>query len=206
MPNDSDYIPSNDAAAQAWANNFLTVANASLPALGLVADDTAPIAAAKSAFDAALSDVAAKKSAYEAAVANKNTRRKSLDDAVRPVVRKIQATVGVPNSLKANLRITVRGASAPPSAPVPPVNLVARGLDTGTNTLAWARSANRVGTQFVIEAKVNNAATWSLVDVITVTRYAHTGQQPGVPIVYRVRARRGKESSDPSNEASVYAE
>ncbi|MBC8142550.1 MAG: hypothetical protein H7Y38_14050 [Armatimonadetes bacterium] len=81
MP-DNDYIPNADAEAQAWANNFLTVANANLPAGGLVAGDTAPIAAAKSAFDAVLSDVAAKKSAYEAAIANKNIRRKSLDSLI----------------------------------------------------------------------------------------------------------------------------
>lgn len=39
MP-DNNYIPNADAEAQAWANNFLTVANANLSALGLTAGDT----------------------------------------------------------------------------------------------------------------------------------------------------------------------
>ena len=206
MPTDSDYLPPTDLPMQSWTANFLTVADAILAQIGLIAGDLAPITAAKAAFDAALLDVTAKEAAYKAAVVSKNTRRKSLDDSVRPVVRKIQATPGVPNSVKANLKITVRDTNPTPAVPVPPMGLVARGLDTGTNTLAWARSTNRVGTQFVIEAKVNAAASWSLVDVVTVTRYEHKNQQPGVPVVYRIRARRGQVSSDPSNEASVYAE
>ena len=48
MP-DIGYIPNAAAAAQAWSANFLAVANANLPALGLVAGNTAPISAAKTA-------------------------------------------------------------------------------------------------------------------------------------------------------------
>jgi len=199
-----DYIPSQDLDYQAWLANFVTVANANLAALGLIAGDMTPVTTAKTPFDTAIPDVVTKKAALETAVQNKDTCRKNSVASVRTVVRKIQANPAVTNALKASLGITVKDTSPTPVTPIPPTDLVARGLDTGTNVLAWNRNGNKASIQFVIEAKIGTATSWTLVDVTTATKYAHTLQQPGVKAIYRVRARRGTVVSDPSNEAVVY--
>jgi hypothetical protein len=202
----NDFIPTADLDYQAWLVNFATVANANLIALGLVAGDMTPVTTGQTAFNAAIPDVVTKRQAFEQAVQNKKTTRKTSVTSVRVVVRKIQANPAVTNALKAQLGITVRDILPTPILPTPPLELVARGLDSGTNILNWRRGDNKPSMKFVIEAKIGTAAAWSLVDVVTATRFSHLGQTPGVPVVYRVRARRGSDVSEPSNEASVYAE
>ena len=206
MPLERDYIPAGDLEYQAWLVNLVTVANANLAALGLVAGDMTPVTTAKTPFDNAIPDVVTKKQALEQAVENKKTTRTNSVNSVRVVVRKIQANPAVSNALKAQLGITVRDTIPTPIVPTPPLALVARGLDSGTNVLNWARGENKRSVQFVIEANIGGAGTWVLVDVTSATKYSHLGQTPGVPVVYRVRARRGTTVSEPSNEASVYAE
>ncbi len=199
-----DYIPAPDLDYQAWLVNFVTVANANLAALGLVAGDMTPVTTAKTPFDTAIPDVVTKQQALAQAVQNKVTTRKTSVGTVRTVVRKIQANPAVTNALKAQLGITVKDISPTPVTPVPPLDLVARGLDTGTNILNWKRNGNKPSVQFVIEAKIGTSTAWVLIDVTSATKYSHVFQQPGVKAIYRVRARRGSAVSEPSNEAVVY--
>jgi hypothetical protein len=42
------------------------------------------------------------------------------------------------------------------------------------------------------------------VDSTTKTRFAHNGQTPGRPVVYRVVAKRAGQTAPPSNEAALY--
>ncbi len=90
------------------------------------------------------------------------------------------------------------------SAPVPPTDLVASADAAGTNSLRWNGAGNASGIQFVIEARIGTALGYSLVDVVSATSYRHIDRTPGQPVLYRVRARRGSQTSDPSNIAGVY--
>lgn len=71
--------------------------------------------------------------------------------------------------------------------------------------LKWSRNGNRPGTQYRIEAKINGATIWGLVDMVTLAKYDHAGQIPGVSATYRVIAKRNIQQSAPSGEASVYS-
>lgn len=200
-----DFIPTQDLDLQAWLVNFVTVTNANLAPLGLVAADLTPITTGQTALSTAITDTIAKRAAFENAVQNKATQRRTTVTSVRTLVRRVQANPTVSNALKAQLGITVRDASPSASAPVPPVELTVRGLDTGTNVLTWKRGGNRQGTQYVIEARLGTATAWTLVDVVTATRFNHIDQTPGVRARYRIRARRAGQTSEPGPEASVYA-
>jgi hypothetical protein len=79
------------------------------------------------------------------------------------------------------------------------------GYDNGTNALTGKRNGNAPGTQFVIEAMIGAATAYALVDIVTTTKYDYRNQKPGVRVVYRVRARKSGNTSDPSNQAIVYA-
>jgi len=89
MPN--SYIPNKDADLVAWLANFLTVANANLAPLGLIAGDLTPISTLQPTYSTNLNDVEAKKAALASAVDTKDATKDSIVQKVRIVVNKIQA-------------------------------------------------------------------------------------------------------------------
>jgi hypothetical protein len=102
--------------------------------------------------------------------------------------------------------IPVRDTVRTFSAPVSPRELVATQASPTSASLAWNSNGNASGVQYVIEKRVNNAGEWLQVDVVTATRYLAQGLTPGVRVDFRVKARRGAQTSDPSNTASIYAD
>ncbi|MBM2815231.1 MAG: hypothetical protein HW421_1993 [Ignavibacteria bacterium] len=199
-----DYIPAKDTVFQDWLGNFISIANANLATLGLITGDLTPLTTDKTTFDTNLTDAEAKKAASKAATQAKDTIRKSAEAKARALVKRIQAKADVPNALKAQLQITVPGATPPPpEIPVPPINLVANIAGTGAYLLTWDRAANSLNTLFVIEAKIGATADWLPVFTTTKTKYEHTGNPAGVVIMYRVKAQRGEIQSPPSNVAVV---
>ena len=90
------------------------------------------------------------------------------------------------------------------STPSALADLVATGTSDGTNSLKWNRSGNRQGTMFMIEAKIGDAASWTMIDAVTGSNYKHLNQTPGVKAQYRVKAKRGEFESGYSNTAVVY--
>ena len=203
MPN--SYIPNKDADLIAWLANFLTVANANLAPLGLIAGDLTPITTLQPTYSTNLLDVEAKKAALAFAVDTKDTTKDSIVQKVRIVVNKIQANPAVTPAMKSQLGISTHEGGHYPVTPVPPAELVAELLPDGSVELDWSRNGNAPGTQFVIEAIIGGAPEWTLLNVVTKTSYVHTGFPPGLPIKYIVKARRSGETSGPSNIAYINA-
>lgn len=199
-----DFIPINDNSFAAWLGNFNTVAENNLAALGLTQADLTPGAQAKSDFDEALTANVAAQAAAVAATSAKNNSRRQAEQITRVLARRIQANPAVPASVKEQLGLNVGSPISAPVVPAPPAALVVNGFDNGTNALVWKPGGNKSGTQYVIEAKIGGASAWQLLDVTTRTKWSHTGQRPGVPVLYRICARRGGMSSGCSNEAVVY--
>lgn len=114
-----DYIPDTEAEFRAWLKNFLDFANANLAALGLVAADTAPIAAAAVTVDTALADSVAAQAAAKAAVETKQAAIDAAKALVRPLAQRIQSSNTVldshRHSLGLNVRSTTRTAVAVPT-------------------------------------------------------------------------------------------
>lgn len=201
----ANYFPSKDAEFIAWLANFLTSATANLTALGLIAGDLTPISLLQPTYSTNLNDVEAKKAALAAAVDTKDATKDSIIQKVRVVVNKIQANPAVTPALKSQLGITTHDGGHYPVSPVPPNELVAELLPDGSVELDWNRNGNAPATQFVIEAMIGANINWTLLNVVTKTSFVHTGIQPGLPIKYIVKARRGNETSGPSNIAFINA-
>ncbi|MBS4013349.1 MAG: hypothetical protein KGZ97_06270 [Bacteroidetes bacterium] len=199
------YYPNKDADFVPWLANFLTVANANLVPLGLVAGDLTPITALQPTYSTNLNDVEAKKAALASAVDTKDTTKDSIIDKVRVVVNKIQANPSVAPALKLQLGISPRDGSHYPVSPIPPNELIAELLPDGSIELDWSRNGNAPGTQFVIEYSIPPNLQWILLNVVTKTSYVHSGHPVGIPIQYLVKARKGSETSSPSNIAVVNA-
>lgn len=201
----ANYFPSKDADFIAWLANFLVVANANLVPLGIIAGDLTPISTLQPTYSTNLNDVEAKKAALASAVDTKDATKDSIIDKVRLVVNKIQANPAVTTALKLQLGISPRDGSHYPVSPVPPNELVAELLPDGSIELDWSRNGNSPGTQFVIEYSIPPNTQWILLNVITKTSYVHSGHPVGLPIQYLVKARKGDETSGPSNIAVVNA-
>ena len=203
MPN--NYLPNKDADLIPWLGNFLTVANANLVALGLVAADVDPIKALQPTYSTNLNDVEVKKAALAAAVETKDATKDSIIQKVRLLVNKIQANPAVTVALKAQLGIATNEGSTYPQHPIPPCDLSAELTADGSAKLTWNRNGNAPTTQFVVECMVGTATEWSLIDVVTKTNFIHKGFPAGVPIKYSVKARKGGETSVHSNVAIINA-
>jgi hypothetical protein len=113
----ADYIPGPDANFQAWQSNFVTYANANLAALGLVAADMAPITAAQAPWVSGFTAHIAAVNAAKAAKQTKDEARAAYVAAIRPLVRRLQASAVVSDAEKASLGITVAQTPTPIGPP-----------------------------------------------------------------------------------------
>ncbi len=106
----ADYIPGPDASFNAWLANFVTYANANLANLGLVAADMTPVTTAQTAWGSGFTAHVTAKAAAMAAKQNKDETRAAVVAAVRPLVRRLQASTVVSDAERAALGITVPSA------------------------------------------------------------------------------------------------
>ena len=114
----ADYIPGPDASFQAWQSNFVTYANANLAALGLVAADMVPITTGQTAWATAFPAHVAAVNAAKGAKQTKDESRAADVAAIRPLVRRLQASSVVSDAEKASLGITVAQQPGPIGPPV----------------------------------------------------------------------------------------
>lgn len=112
----ADYLPDTETEFRAWLKNFLDFANANLAALGLVAADTATLAAAAVTVDTTLADSVAAQAAARAAVESKQAAIDAAKALVRPLAQRLQTTGTVLDSHRHSLGLNVRNTSRTPVA------------------------------------------------------------------------------------------
>jgi hypothetical protein len=113
----ADYMPGPDASFQAWQSNFVTYANANLAALGLTAADMATITSAQSGWATTFPAHVAAVNAAKAAKQTRDEARAAYVAAIRPLVRRLQASAVVSDAEKASLGITVAQTPGPIGPP-----------------------------------------------------------------------------------------
>ena len=113
----TDYIPAPDTDFNNWQSNFVTYANANLAALGLVAGDMTPVTTAQSAWSSNYAEHLTAVTAALSARQVKDTSRAAYEAAIRPLVRRLQASPAVDDGERQSLGITVRDTTGTPSTP-----------------------------------------------------------------------------------------
>ena len=200
------YYPSNDADFTVWLANFVTVANANMATLGLVAADLTPVTTLQPNYSTQLNDVESKKATLASAVASKDATKGSVIQKLRAVVNKIQANPAVTPAMKSQLGISTREGGQYPQNPIAPTRLVANLLPDGRIKLHWDRNGNAPNVLFIIEYRLMPAGNWTLLDFVTKTSYIHAGYPIGTTIEYLVKARKTNKTSSQSNIAIVDAD
>lgn len=110
----ADYMPRADAAFDTWQANFITYASANTAALGLAAGDITPLTTAQTAWNTDYPAHVAAQAAASSAKEAKDASRTALEDAIRALVARLQASADVSDEERAGLGITV-----PDSEPTP---------------------------------------------------------------------------------------
>jgi len=124
----SDYIPRPDAQFDSWQINFVTYLAANLAGLGLVAGDITATTAAQTAW---ITNYAAHNAAQAVAIgarANKDGSRTAFEAAIRPLVKRLQASASVSDPERASLGITIPDPTQ--TAVVPPTTRPLASVDT----------------------------------------------------------------------------
>jgi len=125
----ADYIPSSDANSNSWAINFAGLVNASPTSYGLVAADATTLVALQGSWEAAYSEHQSAQNAAKAATEEKDDSRSALEEDVRGLVRRIQATPSVTDSQRVMLGITVSDSTL--TARAMPASRPVATVDTG---------------------------------------------------------------------------
>jgi hypothetical protein len=133
-----DYIPSPDADFANWQDNFVSYANAHLAGLGIIAGDMTPVTAAQTVWKAAYAAHLAAIVTASSAKAAKDDSRSGYEGAIRPLVRRLQASAAVDDGEKAALGITVPGANPNPDGPPTGRPIVKVECERLRHTLKWA--------------------------------------------------------------------
>ncbi len=105
-----------------------------------------------------------------------------------------------PDDLKSEAGVTIPKPRVN-SAPKTPLGLVATPDVNGTVLLKWKRSDNTPSTKFVVEKEVGT--NWVLVDVVTAVSLV-VPAKVGERASFRVSARNGQGTSEPSIEVVIY--
>lgn len=187
----------------AWMANFNSVAAANALDLGLSAGELTEISTTNTSFANAFSNQEAMKDAAKGAIALCDQEWSDALLVVGKYNAQFQAIPGISPELLGQLGLTVPSGGG--TVPVfDPIDLSAIGSSNGVNSLRWKRNGNQSGTVYVIEVSYGNSLSWQIVDTTTRKKFDHPDQTPGNFVRYRVIARRGTTSSNPSNTASVY--
>ncbi len=198
----SENIPAKDALYKSWIATFASVATANATLLNLSTGQTTALTTASSDFTTAYNANRSAKANAKGKAAAKRTSRTSSEALFRATAKVITANPDISDDLKAELGLNV---APPPATPVVPVaDLAVSGFANGDNKLVWKRNGNTKTTSFLIQAKYGSSNTWTLVAATNTIRYTHSGQTPGLQVIYRVISQRGGVQSSPSNEAIVY--
>ena len=133
-----DYIPSSDADFNTWLANFVTYASANLAGLGLVAADLTPVSSTQTKWNTDYPQHIAAQAAAQGARQLKDEDRAGVEAAVRPLVRRLQASPAVNDQEKASLGITVPGSNPTPGGPPTGRPVVKVECERLRHTLKWA--------------------------------------------------------------------
>ena len=194
-----DYFPKKEGEVVPWIENFVQVATANAAALGLGTVDITALKTMNGDLAGKINAAIAKQSEAKAATEAKNIQMDKTVDTVRSMVRQVQAKPGVPDNLKAQLRITIPSPSPTPSVLYPPKDLSAEMTAGGLCLMKWNRNSNNYGTTFIIEAGNKTTDKWEIIGTSTKSQYEAKLPNTLGNNLFRVKAQKGTNISEASN-------
>ncbi len=123
----ADYIPQGDGDFNAWQTNFVSYVSNNTAGLGLVAGDVTPLTTAQTAWNTGYAAHVTAAAAAQSARENKDAKRAAFEAAIRPLVKRLQASSSVDDGERQAMGITVRDTT--PTAAGPPTTRPVASID-----------------------------------------------------------------------------
>ena len=199
----SDHRKLSNSSFRDLLNGIYTTGNGHAEEFGLTDELIDEAKARGGVIDSKITKQVTTKAASKAATTDLNLQRKSDNEFVSSLKIAMRAAK-VPADKFVAMGFDADDLTSSAIVVQSPVDLSVKGFSNGINALKFNRNGNKHGTIFLIEAKIGAATDWTIVGTTTKAGYEHKGQKPGVKVLYRIRAQRGEEVSEPSNEAVVY--
>lgn len=100
-----DFIPTNDSEFREWMANLLSVMGSHLPEFKITPEDFAELLEANETFSTDLTDCIAMRAAAMAATTRKTNSRRRAESILRPILRQMNYSRGMTNTLRERMRI-----------------------------------------------------------------------------------------------------
>lgn len=195
----------SDNALQTSANTTLNFLDNNAVIYGLSPSAIAPALAESEQFTNSLSAIKAAEDARKAATQAKNTNRRELLSKLMPIVRQVYANVAVTDEMLVAAGLAPRPTYGGRTSPKQPLQLTVDALSTGYIRVRFRRNGNTAAAVFLLQT-LRPGGGWQTVFSGTRTRFTLQGFTPGEPVTFRVVATLNGETSQPSNQARIYAE
>lgn len=183
--------------------SFLNVATLNKVALGLQTTDLTEMTTLFGSYSTSLTSTATAKAAAKSAVEQKDLNKKAARQFVAKWAKIWRANNAISDPLLDQLMLPPHKTPATKTPPTQPTNLVATDDGLGRISLKWRRNGNTPSTTFTIESKNSPSADWVMIDATTKTRFEFQATA-GVPIWFRVVAKRNDQSSPASTPVSMW--
>lgn len=199
----SDHRRLSNSEFRYLLNDIFTKAGGNEAEFGLTPAIVDDVKDRRDGMTAKIDDKVAKKAAAKASTSALNLERKDANELVSDLKMAMRAAKVSANKF---IELGFDADDLTPSAVAlfTPSGLVVQGFSNGTNELKFNRNGNKQGPTFLIEARIGEATDYIIIGTTRKQNFKHLGQKPGVKIVYRVRAQRGDDFSQYSNDAVVY--
>lgn len=194
---------SDPKLAQAMST-FLTNAEKNEEILGLDAGSIGAFSAAFQAFEGALDDADEAKADSKAKVSAKNDKKRFAKNLIAQFAQAWRADPSIPDSVLDQMLVPNRANGGTRTPPTMPLNLRLSVDSAGEVSLGWDRNGNKYGTIFNVEIASSATGTYATYDMTTKAKMKYQGT-PGVPIWFRVNAKRNGFSSGYSLPISLWA-
>jgi hypothetical protein len=185
-------------------NTFLTNAAKNEDILGLDAESIGAFSAAFAAFQNALDDADEAKAESKAKTSTKNDKKQDAKELIAQFAQAWRANPDIPDAVLDQMLVPNRANGGTRTPPTIPVNLRLTVDSTGEISLAWGRNGNKYGTIFNVETASSATGTYTTFDMTTKAKMKYPGT-PGVPVWFRVNAKRNGFSSGYSLPISLWA-
>lgn len=196
------YYRMTETEFRAWFANFVTVAVANPVPLSLTAGSIAALNDAQTAYAAAVSSYITAHDAAKIATNDKNAAYGTAFALVQEWANLWQVDSAVSDALKLELGLQLRDTTPHPRPLFAVTGFNVSGNSVGTVKMRWDSNGNLPGCTYFVEKSVDGGP-WTFVTATSKTRFA-LSEQAMVPTLFRVRAERRGQFSDPSDFAGVY--
>jgi hypothetical protein len=198
------FYPYKDAELKAWGKHLEETLSQNQQVYEISEESLNKLKEAQKAYSDKLTDQHKAIAAAKAATTGKNLARNELIKAVSLIVKRMHNSRQISGQMLLDAGISIHQKKTTRVLPVVPTNLTANGNDDNSITLHWQDGGNKPRTMYTIEAMIGDSDKFVMLDTIQITKYKHEGIKAGIPVIYRVYARRSGKESSASNEAAVY--